>query len=350
MIEQVRLQNFQSHEDTKLNFEPGVNVIIGQSDSGKSAIIRAIRWAIWNRPLGDSFRSHWGGDTAVTIETNDCSVERFKGKKDHYTLNNLESEELKFQAFGTEPPEEVTEALALSELNVQDQMDSPFLLSNNPGEVSRHFNKIANIDQIDSALKAVESWLRSYSGKIKSTDEEIERYEGQLEDFEYLDKMEAQVEVLESMENKFDRLLSSQRSIERLITQIEGIDEDIEEFEELLSAEEQVDQILSLMREKRTYIGEYKRVKSLCLSIIETLEGIKEHTTLTSLEEPVEMILGMYGEQKEIKEDYRELKDLIEDIEQIESNLEKQQHELTTLEQNWHDEMPDICPLCGKEQ
>jgi len=72
MIKQLTIKNFQSHKKTKLEFSDGVNIIIGQSDSGKTAIIRALNWVVNNKPSGDSFRSHWGGDTNVEITMEDC--------------------------------------------------------------------------------------------------------------------------------------------------------------------------------------------------------------------------------------------------------------------------------------
>ena len=48
MIKSLHIQNFQSHKKTTLKFHKGINVVIGQSDSGKSAIIRALNWTINN--------------------------------------------------------------------------------------------------------------------------------------------------------------------------------------------------------------------------------------------------------------------------------------------------------------
>src|SRR5690554_6424307 len=190
MIKRLVIRNFQSHKDTSLEFVPGVNVIIGQSDSGKTAIIRALRWAVWNRPLGDSFKSHWGGDTSVLVEMDECRVERFKGKEDHYKLwvdDGLEP--LEFKAFGVDPPDEIGRALGFSELNLQNQHDPAFLISNNPGEVARHFNKVANIDQIDSSLRAVESWIRSINQDIRTQESNISEYQEQVREYEYLDEL-----------------------------------------------------------------------------------------------------------------------------------------------------------------
>jgi len=46
MINSLTIQNFQSHKNTTLEFDNGINIIIGQSDSGKTAIIRALNWVI----------------------------------------------------------------------------------------------------------------------------------------------------------------------------------------------------------------------------------------------------------------------------------------------------------------
>ena len=62
MISGLLLKNFQSHKKTILHFHPGVNAIIGKSNSGKTAILRALYWIIYNRPSGISFVSFWNRD------------------------------------------------------------------------------------------------------------------------------------------------------------------------------------------------------------------------------------------------------------------------------------------------
>jgi len=59
MIETVEVENFQSHKRTVLELSPGVNVIKGRSHSGKSSIVRAIRWVLLNQPRGTHFVSHF---------------------------------------------------------------------------------------------------------------------------------------------------------------------------------------------------------------------------------------------------------------------------------------------------
>ena len=47
-ILKVEIKDFQSHKNTNIEFSEGFNCIIGRSDSGKSAILRALRLVICN--------------------------------------------------------------------------------------------------------------------------------------------------------------------------------------------------------------------------------------------------------------------------------------------------------------
>ena len=53
-IKKLDLINFQSHKFTSLELADGLNVIVGPSDNGKTSILRAIRWVLFNEPQGMS--------------------------------------------------------------------------------------------------------------------------------------------------------------------------------------------------------------------------------------------------------------------------------------------------------
>ena len=54
-IKKIILENFQSHKYSVIELNEELNVIVGPSDSGKSAIIRGLKWALYNEPSGDYF-------------------------------------------------------------------------------------------------------------------------------------------------------------------------------------------------------------------------------------------------------------------------------------------------------
>lgn len=45
-ITNLLIENFQSHSRSEFDFGKGLTVIIGPSDNGKSAVLRAMRWAL----------------------------------------------------------------------------------------------------------------------------------------------------------------------------------------------------------------------------------------------------------------------------------------------------------------
>ena len=350
MLHKLTIQNFQSHKNTQLEFSPGVNVIVGTSDSGKSAILRALRWALWNRPLGDAFRSHWGGDTSVSIQMEDCGVERFKGKGgDKYVLaQEDEFEPIEFKAFGTDVPEDVKQALALTELNIQSQHDNSFLLSNNPGEVARHFNRIARIDKIDSSLTKIESSLRAVKRLVEASENEIQRHEKELKDFEYLDKMEVDVEVLESLYDQKLRTYKDIQNLDTTIIQIETTDVTITELSGLLPAEAEVDALLAMADKSQDKRKQFRELKILVLEVIGLEKGIEEYEELIGDETLVILLLDLYIMSNAVQTKQTELEKLLTQYQDTEYRIELHTETLTKLEKDWHEAMPDVCPLCGR--
>ncbi|EGT3627753.1 DUF2813 domain-containing protein, partial [Morganella morganii] len=43
-LKELQLTNFRKFESLKVNFKKGLNVLVGENDSGKTAIIDAIRY------------------------------------------------------------------------------------------------------------------------------------------------------------------------------------------------------------------------------------------------------------------------------------------------------------------
>src|ERR1700756_1500101 len=54
MLQSVELENFLSHKNTKLTFDRGVTVFVGQNGAGKSSIIDAITFALFGEHIRKS--------------------------------------------------------------------------------------------------------------------------------------------------------------------------------------------------------------------------------------------------------------------------------------------------------
>jgi exonuclease SbcC len=165
MIHSILITNFQSHKETELIFSPGVNIILGQSDSGKTAIFRALCWPTWNRPVGDEFRSDWGGETKIELRLDESRIIRSKDKENIYQIDDNEP----LKAFGKDVPVEISKILNIDETNIQQQLDSPFLLTESPGEVAKHFNHIAHLEQIDKSLSFLNAGIKRINRQSPTT-------------------------------------------------------------------------------------------------------------------------------------------------------------------------------------
>ena len=344
MIKSLKISNFQSHANSELIFTPGVNVIVGASDSGKTAIIRALRWLIWNRPNGEAFRSTWGGDTRVEIQVDDNIIVRGKTKD----IPNLYSVNTKvLQAFKTDVPEQVQKYLNVDETNLQQQLDAPFLISSSPGEVASYFNRIAHLDQIDTGLKSIQADIRRVTGEIQSDKDRVEELKENARAYAYLEWAEIELEVLEKDQELLQKKMNAWTKLKDLTKSIGEVEEEIEQASALLPFEKEVDQILSLHKSRKEKEEEHTALHQIC----ETLSGIdsdlRSLNNVIQFEKEVDKVLTEINRVANLEEKVRSFKVLIRDIKQIDTDLDELERNIEELEQQFHDEMPDQCPLCG---
>ena len=101
-IEKVEIHNFQSHTDTVIKFAPLLTTIVGPSDSGKSSIIRAIRWALFNEPAGTQYMRVGTADTYVRLVFSDqSSLLRARDKSsNYYILQDENGDTTRLEGYG----------------------------------------------------------------------------------------------------------------------------------------------------------------------------------------------------------------------------------------------------------
>lgn len=219
MIKHLRIQNFRSHKNTNLEFVKGVNCIVGFPDSGKTNIIRAINWALTNRPLGFRFHSNFAKDpTAVDIdfeEGNQISLVKSKSESG-YVCNEKE-----FRAIGSDVPDEVSRISNITELNLQTQMDKPFLICESPGEVAKVFNRVSKLEKPDLVIASLTTDINSKNKQAKMLSVEQLELQKQLEKFDTLPQMKNDLAEIEKIETNRQ---SVKNEIENLSLMIENIE------------------------------------------------------------------------------------------------------------------------------
>lgn len=164
MIQSIKLTNFQVHEELSIDFATGVTTIIGPSDQGKSAILRAIRWVCLNEPAGNAFMMHGTNYVSVELVIDGVIIaRRFNKNENFYEIQPRIDSGLPFQtfkAFGRDVPAPIADFLRASDLNFQGQHDAPFWFADTAGEVSRQLNEIVDLNLIDETLAVIASKLK----------------------------------------------------------------------------------------------------------------------------------------------------------------------------------------------
>jgi DNA repair protein SbcC/Rad50 len=222
MILELRLQNFQPHKTMRLQFSPGLNVIVGPTDRGKSSVCRALRFIALHESAS-GLVSHGETSLKVGVLTPEGVVSRFKDSKKYgYKAKGEE-----FLACAKEQPKQVSDMLMLSDVNFQAQFDPHFLISLTPGQVAKEINKIVALEDIDLSI----TWLKSRESKLgvlmESNAANIEHYKQELTKY---DSLESELALLNQIREVLDKLnLAEKRkaTVAQFVSQVIQIDTDI---------------------------------------------------------------------------------------------------------------------------
>lgn len=342
MIKSLYIQNLQSHKKTTLEFDPGMNVIIGTTDSGKTAVLRALKLVIWNRPRGNAYNSWWGGSSKVRIITEENTITRIKNtKRNAYILDKT-----KLTAMGTKVPDEVTKALNINEINFQQQLDPPFLLTKTAGEVASHFNRIAYLQTIDTSLKNILGWTRQLSQDIRSERSQLKTTKEELADYDYLKKAEIHMEVLESLDKRKLQKQKQSKGLKRSLLKIKNLESRITEMSKELEHEEAVDSILALIKDKKEKVLKVQGFELLLEDITSITDRIEDASNIILFKDAVNSLLQSMDDKRELEVKHYSLIALTEKIKKKQFEIKHTESLKTRKEAEFHEYMPDICPLC----
>lgn len=257
MLKNLTIQNFQSHRETKLDFVDGINVIYGLSQSGKSAILRALNWVVFNRPSGFKFHSHFATPeepTQVSVLLDDKEIISIKGFKD--TVYKINGEN--FRSFGTSLPIPVVKAFDLSQINFANQLDPPFLVTNTPGEIGKIFNQLTKAEQVDKWISSLTTKINEANTVLKIKNKEKDEAEIQL-------KKLAVVDQIEPLMNRYIKYTERSQSL----------------LETIEYTEELQNKILNIQSWIKSI--KIKKIETLFSDLCDTFEGIKKHNEVIKM-------------------------------------------------------------------
>ena len=352
MINSLHIQNIQSHIDSKLDFSPGVNMIIGPSDKGKSAVLNALFWAYQNRPLGDPHRN-WGGGimkSKVVLDNGTVTITRDKQTEYKITQNKKTK---KYKASGQNPPDEVTNLFNMDrKINFQRQLekDAPiFMLSESPGEVAAFLNKVAGLNKIKETETKGKADLRSTYNQLQNTKDQIKDKEQEIAKFQGLDEIYAKVCLTHQIAQKCDENRRILNNISLMLCQIEKIEGTVQNLTEKLKMKVLVDKAIVIQDKIRDTLVYIEKLSDSIHEIDATerkTRTLSKKLQVRSKIQKAENYHKSIEQSKETKDSIWKKVKNIETLENLIFHLRKKEEE---FDKKFHKLMPSICPLCNQE-
>lgn len=236
-IVSVEIHNFQSHEDTVVTFDDGLNIIVGESNNGKTSIMRAIMWVIDNQPLGTDFIMAGKKDCYVKVKYSDgTSIERGRTLKDtgYYKIEYIDVNGViqfaEYRGFTNAVPVEVANVHQMpkvnitkdieTHLNVLSQLDGPFLLTESPLTKASAIGRITGTHVIDAAIKDSNKTILSNGKLIKSYEADLQEKQNELASLPDVDKMDA-------FANMYTAIVESMKKLQEDVDKLSGYQVDI---------------------------------------------------------------------------------------------------------------------------
>jgi len=208
MAVQVRVQNFQSIEDQTITID-GLTTITGSNNSGKTAVMRAIRGVFTNPPAGPLVRIG-AAHLRVTLTFGDGSEIVWekgweKPGQSGKTINRYTINGKTIEGVGRGVPPEV-EVFGVREIpagsdrlwpQVADQFDGNLFLVNKPGSmIAEALSDVDRVGKLTSALKASEKDRRAVSAELKVRRADVVSHQTEVARFDGLDTVSTQIRSL----------------------------------------------------------------------------------------------------------------------------------------------------------
>jgi exonuclease SbcC len=387
VIERLELIDFESHKNTVVDFSQGLNIITGNSDAGKSSLLRALRLVLNNEPGGEDFINFNADVCTVKLHMDGHEIVRRKGRSNKVNEYILDGKVLK--AFGQGVPDEVRAVTGLTEVNAEWQFDRrPFLLAETGGYVASKLNEIVNLELIDSSLKNIGSTRRDNNQKLESVTAQHESIKPKIETYKWIAEAKRKLERIKKNQAKLDSSMMLLTRQNQLVSLHKTLQENLHAVKVIeLHQLESVREILATIDMKSR---QKERMVALACSIrsIELPEGILESEklsflsdsiqrmidadkrigamvalkkTIYDLRNQIEIVLGerilndrrlnrtvdKFSELDAMQKKLSDMRNLAYTASRLKSDVVLAEKELQTIQSQYQQIAPDVCPLCG---
>jgi len=381
MLESLELENFQCYRKFQIDLNHPIVCLLGPSDSGKSAILRAIKWIAHNRPSGDSFINYDADYCKGTLKVDGSTIIRERSK----SVNSYELDGIQFKAFGADVPSPISHLLNLGEINWSSQLSQPLWFLQTPGEVSKELNSIINLGLIDQTMANIATELRRVKSVAAITQERFQDAQTQMDLLSWVPIVSDRLKALEDLSAEVEQKRSKAESIASILSGIQDYEttakdateavlegsivvaladdvikqqnkqkklvillKDLESNQRIADAAVPTEVVTKLDNLKESIVKGIKQKQALKVLLFNLAE-MEQDASITIPNDKIEQIDNLKTTIDQTFKKRNALKYLLQTIADEEERSCREQKTLQLASEELKKEMSGLCPICGKE-
>lgn len=353
MSVRIRVNNFQSIEDAVVEVK-GFTVITGNNNSGKSALVRAVRGAFQNSK-GSSFVRYGKASAKVQVEFEDGHSVSWEKGKDVKPTYSIDGKDPIYPGQGI--PEEL-QSLGMSAIQAggrelwaqfAPQFDGQIFLLDQPGSVlAEAVADVTRVGQLNEALRGVESDRRASASELKVRQFDALRHRNRLEKFQGLDDLVDRVGEIEKMGEQASLILKAIEGLQGYLARLVKARQTISRLQWVetvkIVSDEEINALRNLRKDQEDLVNLKKR-REQAIKDIKRYEGLD--AVLPELDiEQAERILAAISLLKGLQ---KRRQNAETQIRSIELELQKAEQDLAEATKIFQDSLGNYseCPLCN---
>lgn len=252
MLKRIEITNFESHKHTVIeDLSDGLNLFRGESNAGKTSIVRALKLAAYNDFDPKSVRT---GETKceVFVETDKGTVKVIRGPKINYWEVHPKGENLQtFDKVGKQVVPEAARVMGLNivrlgdtdiPVNIMDQLESHFMLASVGGQDAsgsmraQVIDEISGLSGIEGVIKAVSLDNHRFGREIKENELKMKEAQDQMHDTRILAQEQVTLQTAETELTSYSDCLKASEEASKLLEKYNTIAEQAKVAEDALAA------------------------------------------------------------------------------------------------------------------
>lgn len=346
IIDRIAIKNFKSHRDTKIEFNTGISIIMGDNGAGKSSILEAVSFALFKQHSGKKIeqliridRQNPSGQNKMSVELEFTSngrtyrVLRERGKSTSKAKIEIKEGE-RYQQLSMGDKQVTDDVQALLEMDGDLFLNAVYvrqgeianLVNKTPSEKKQVIGKLLGIESLEKAWKNMLPLMTEYEMKKIKLDGKLEDLDG-LND-EISAKKDEKNTIHQNIQEISQKLQKIDDELEIINKQNNSLDHDKSVYDRAVNGIESKKQIIDNLKLDQTHLN-------------------KQITDITLKEDEIKVIRPKLSKLKVLKT----LKQSLENLKQLQKNkkhlsdvLEKIREYETVIEDNkkFYNEYSDL--------